>query len=195
MKTKIAIFASGNGSNAEEIIRFFKDHPLAEVALVLSNNKSAYVLRRAWEHSIPHCFFTNDDLRKTTKVDEVLKLNGINFIVLAGFMLLVPARFVKNYPNRIVNIHPALLPKYGGKGMYGEHVHKAVIANGEKETGITIHLVNDKYDEGAIVFQATCAISPGDTPESVAAKVHQLEHHHYPRVIAKLIKEAPPYSN
>ena len=189
MKTKIAIFASGSGTNAEEIINYFKNNEHISVSLILSNNANAYVLERAQKHQIPSYVFNRESLYKQRNVDEILKLNGINFIVLAGFMWLFPERFVKSFPNAIVNIHPALLPKYGGKGMYGSHVHEAVVANKEKESGITIHWVNEEYDKGNIIFQATCQLSPSDTPDMVAEKVHQLEYTHYPRIIEKVIQE------
>lgn len=190
MKTKLAIFASGSGTNAEEIIRYFKKHDKISVSLILSNNKDAYVLKRALKHKIPQYVFNRETFYKDKRVDEVLRLNSIDFIVLAGFMWLIPERFVKSYPNKIVNIHPALLPKYGGKGMYGHHVHEAVVKNKEKESGITIHWVNEEYDDGAIIHQATCAISPSDSPDDVANKVHQLEYEHYPKIIEKVVLEA-----
>ncbi len=189
MKTNIAIFASGNGSNAEEIIKYFKNHDYVKVALILSNNPDAYVLKRAENHKIPHYVFDRQQLYKTKIVDEILRLNGIDFIVLAGFMWLVPERLVKAFHNRMINIHPALLPKHGGKGMYGDRVHKAVVENKEKESGITIHWVNEKYDEGDIIFQAKCKVSPSDTPADVAAKVHKLEYENYPKIIEKVITE------
>lgn len=145
------------------------------------------MLERALKHKIPHFIFNRQMFYKEKKVDEVLRLNGINFIVLAGFMWLMPERFVKNFPKKIVNIHPALLPKYGGKGMYGHHVHEAVVNNKEQESGITIHWVNEVYDEGTIIYQAKCSISPNDSPDEVAAKVHKLEYEHYPRIIEKVI--------
>lgn len=187
MKTKIAIFASGSGTNAEEIIRHFQNHERIDISLILSNNPKAYVLQRARNHKIPHLVFTREMFYKERSVDEVLKLNGIDFIVLAGFMWLVPGRFVKNFNGKMVNIHPALLPKYGGKGMYGSHVHEAVVKNKEKESGITIHWVNEVYDEGNIIFQAKCKVEPSDTADDVANKIHQLEHEFYPRIIEKAI--------
>jgi len=187
VKTKLAIFASGSGTNAEEIIGYFQDHPRIEVGMILSNNKKAFVLERALKHKIPQFVFDREMFYKKRIVDEILRLNKINFIVLAGFMWLVPERFVKTYPNKIVNIHPALLPKYGGKGMYGHYVHEAVVKNKEKESGITIHWVNEEYDEGAIIFQATCDLKPSDTPDDVAKKVHELEYIHYPKVIEKTV--------
>jgi phosphoribosylglycinamide formyltransferase-1 len=189
LKRKIAIFASGSGTNAEEIIRFFQDHDKVTVSLILSNNPEAYVLQRAKNHNIPHHVFSRHEYYKERNVDEVLKSNGIDFIVLAGFMWLVPERFVKNYPRAIVNIHPALLPKYGGKGMYGNYVHEAVKRNQETESGITIHWVNEAYDEGNIIFQAKCKLTPEDTPDDIAAKVHQLEYQHYPKVIEQVLME------
>jgi phosphoribosylglycinamide formyltransferase-1 len=188
-KIRLAVFASGSGTNAEQIIQHFTDHPVGEVAMILSNNSKAYVLERAKNHNIPHFTFGREDFYKTKKVDEVLSINNIDFIVLAGFMWLIPERFITQYPQRMVNIHPALLPKYGGKGMYGMHVHEAVVENKEKESGITIHWVNEKYDEGQIIFQAKCVVLPDDTPEMVAEKVHQLEYAHYPKVIEERIRE------
>jgi phosphoribosylglycinamide formyltransferase-1 len=158
--------------------------------MILSNNKNAYVLKRALKHRIPQFVFNRDAFYKEKLVDEVLRLNSIDFIVLAGFMWLIPERFVKSYPNKIVNIHPALLPKYGGKGMYGHHVHEAIVKNKEKESGITIHWVNEQYDDGAIIHQEKCAISPSDTPDDVANKVHQLEHEYYPKIIEKVVLAA-----
>jgi len=187
VKTKLAIFASGSGTNAEEIIGYFKNHHRIEVGMILSNKKDAFVLKRALKHKIPQFYFNRHMFYKEKVVDEILKLNRIDFIVLAGFMWLFPERFVKSYPNKIVNIHPALLPKYGGKGMYGHHVHEAVINSGDKESGITIHYVNEKYDDGATIFQAKCLIEKGDTPDSLAAKIHKLEYEHFPQVIEALL--------
>ena len=187
MKTKLAIFASGGGTNAEQIIGYFRKNKNIEVGMILSNNKNAFVLKRALKHKIPQFVFDRNSFYKEKTVDEVLKLNKIDFIVLAGFMWLIPERFVKTYPNKIVNIHPALLPKYGGKGMYGRHVHEAVLKNKEKKSGITIHWVNEEYDEGAIIYQATCDLAARDTPDDVANKVHQLEYEHYPRIIEQVI--------
>jgi phosphoribosylglycinamide formyltransferase-1 len=190
VKTRLAILASGTGTNAEEIIKHFKKHDKISVSMILSNNKNAYVLKRALKHRIPQFVFNRDAFYKEKLVDEVLRLNSIDFIVLAGFMWLIPERFVKSYPNKIVNIHPALLPKYGGKGMYGHHVHEAIVKNKEKESGITIHWVNEQYDDGAIIHQEKCAISPSDTPDDVANKVHQLEHEYYPKIIEKVVLAA-----
>lgn len=187
MKSKIAIFASGSGTNAEEIIKYFQNHEHIEISLILSNNPDAYVLQRAKNHHIPQFVFTREIFYKEKIVDEVL--SGIDFIVLAGFMWLVPARLIKNFNKKMVNIHPALLPKYGGKGMYGSHVHEAVVKNKEEESGISIHWVNEAYDEGDIIFQAKCNIEPSDTADDVANKIHKLEYEHYPRVIEKAILE------
>ncbi|MDZ7604710.1 MAG: phosphoribosylglycinamide formyltransferase [Cyclobacteriaceae bacterium] len=187
MKTLIAIFASGSGTNAEEIIRHFKNHEHIQVALILSNNPDAYVLTRAKNHHIPTVLFDRNSFYKETVVDEALQKNGIEFIVLAGFMWLMPGRIVRRFSDKMINIHPALLPAYGGKGMYGIHVHEAVVKNRETQSGITIHLVNEEYDKGKILFQATCPLEPTDTADDVAVKVHALEYAHYPAVIEQAI--------
>ena len=193
-KSRLAIFASGSGTNAEEIIRHFKQHDKTEVSLILSNNANAYVLERAKKFNVPTKVFTREQFTAGTtsrngniEVLQWLKEKDITHIVLAGFMWLMPENIIQQYPNKIINIHPALLPKFGGKGMYGHHVHEAVKAAGEKETGITIHLVNEKYDEGKILFQAACPVSTDDSPEDIANKVHALEHQHYPEQIEKWI--------
>ncbi|MDA3880615.1 MAG: phosphoribosylglycinamide formyltransferase [Prolixibacteraceae bacterium] len=182
---KIAIFASGSGSNAENIVRYFKDSEHLNIECIYSNKPDAFVLKRAKKFNIPTMVFNRDDFYKTDVVLNDLKKRHIDYIVLAGFLWLVPANLTENFT--IINIHPALLPKYGGKGMYGDKVHKAVIENNEKKSGITIHYVNDKYDDGQIIFQAECDISSDDTPETVAQKVHGLEYEHFPGVIEKLI--------
>jgi phosphoribosylglycinamide formyltransferase-1 len=187
VKTPIAIFASGSGTNAEEIIRHFKKHDHIAVALILSNNPDAYVLERAKNHQIPILVFDRNTFYKETTVDDTLAKYGIKFIVLAGFMWLMPERIVKKYSDKMINIHPALLPTYGGKGMYGMHVHEAVVKNRETHSGITIHLVNEEYDKGKILFQATCPVEPADTAYDVAVKVHALEYAHYPTVIERAI--------
>ncbi len=188
---KIAIFASGSGSNAEEIINFFSQRTeICQVSVVITNNLNAYVLQRAVNHSIPSKIFSARDFRENSaQILSFLQELGIDFIVLAGFMLLMPADIVSAYSGRIVNIHPALLPKFGGKGMYGDNVHRAVIEAGESESGITIHFVNEKYDEGAIIFQAKCEITSEDNAESLANKIHALEHKHFPEVIAQIINK------
>jgi phosphoribosylglycinamide formyltransferase-1 len=186
----IAIFASGSGTNAENIIKFFSNKNTANVALILSNKREAYVLERAAMYNIPSCFFDRKDFYESEKVLDKLRSHEIDFIVLAGFLWLVPSNILTAFDRRIVNIHPALLPKYGGKGMYGDVVHQAVIANSEKESGITIHYVNQVYDSGDIIFQAKCDIAPGETPGSLAQKVHALEYLHFPTIIEKLILNA-----
>lgn len=185
----IAVFASGNGSNAENIIRYFKNNEEIRVALVLSNNKNAYVHTRAKNLGVPSYTFSKDEFDKGDPVLQKLQEYRIDFIVLAGFLLKVPEPILKAYPQRIVNIHPALLPKYGGKGMYGDRVHKAVIQAGEKESGITIHWVNEHYDEGEIIFQARCPVLPSDTPEELAQRIHKLEYEYYPQIIEKIAKQ------
>lgn len=187
MKKRIAIFASGSGTNAEEIFKKFHHHSTIKVALLLNNNPTAYVIKRADNFDIPSKVFDRKMFRETDEIVESLKTQEIDLIVLAGFMWLIPQNMVKAFPNKIINIHPALLPKYGGKGMYGMHVHEAVKKNNETETGITIHYVNEHYDEGQIIFQAKCELSDNDSPEDIANKVHKLEHRYYPTIIEELI--------
>lgn len=185
--TRIAIFASGSGSNAENIIRYFSDNKSVKVVLVLSNQSRSGVLIRAQLHNIPTFIFTKNDLNECSKVHDMLKDYNASMIVLAGFLLKIPLYMIKAYPNSILNIHPALLPKYGGKGMYGMNVHRAVVENNEQKSGITIHYVNENYDEGAIIFQATCDIDEHDLPEDVKTKVQALELRHFPSVIESII--------
>lgn len=184
----IAIFASGSGTNAENITHYFSKSETIKVALVLSNHQEAGVHARVNPLGVPSFVFSKEDFRDGTPILQKLAEYDIDFIVLAGFMSKIPDLLLKAFPERIVNIHPALLPKYGGKGMYGMHVHKAVVAAGEKVSGITIHYVNENYDEGAVIFQAQCQLSSDDTPESVATKVHALEYEYYPKVIEKLLQ-------
>tara|TARA_B100000900_G_scaffold304490_1_gene263082 strand:- start:697 stop:1257 length:561 start_codon:yes stop_codon:yes gene_type:complete len=184
---KIAIFASGSGSNAENIIRYFSDKDCADVVLVLSNKANSLVLNRAHKYSIPTFVFTRDDFKCDGKVIRILKEYNASMIILAGFLLKIPEKLVKLYPKAIVNIHPALLPKYGGKGMYGMHVHRAVVDNQEKESGITIHYVNEDYDEGEFIFQAKCPISSSDSPVEVQRKVKELEALHFPIIIESIL--------
>ncbi len=187
--TNIAIFASGSGTNAEAIMNHFSDSSCGRVALLLSNRGDAYALKRAERFGVPTAVFSRDEfLDPAGRVARLLREHRIDFIVLAGFLWLVPAFLTAGYAGRSVNIHPALLPKFGGKGMYGEHVHRAVIEAGEKESGITIHLVNERYDSGDTLFQATVPVAPDDTPESLAAKIHVLEHRHFPAVIERTIR-------
>lgn len=187
--SNIAIFASGNGTNAEKIITHFKNHPKHQVTLVCSNKKNAGVLDKAKNHNIQTFIFNRKDLYESDKVLETLKEYHANFIVLAGFLWLMPDNITKTYNRRIINIHPALLPKYGGKGMYGMNVHRAVLEANDKKSGITIHWVNEKYDDGDIIFQATCDITPEDTDISLAGKVHQLEYRHFPVIIEQLLNQ------
>jgi phosphoribosylglycinamide formyltransferase 1 len=188
---KIAVFASGSGTNAENIIKYFSTRNNVKVTLVLSNKREAYVLQRAATLDVKSVFFDRNEFYNYRKVLDYLLENDIDFIVLAGFLWLVPDNILEEYDGRIVNIHPALLPKYGGKGMYGEKVHKSVIDNHDTESGISIHYVNRNYDEGGIIFQAKCRVEPYDTPETLASKVHTLEYEHFPKVIEDLISRLP----
>lgn len=183
----IAIFASGNGSNAERIATYFKNSEHINVCLILTNNKNAGVIGRANRLEIPVIVFDRNTLYTTNDILTVLAENNIDLIVLAGFLWLIPQNLLANYPNKIINIHPALLPKYGGKGMYGIHVHKAVIDSGDDASGITIHFVNEKYDDGQIIFQKEVRIEDGETPDSLAAKIHTLEYENFPLVIQDVL--------
>ena len=183
----IAIFASGNGTNAEALILHFKNHPSIRVSLVLSNKPGAYALERAKRHAIPTLVFDKQQFFHSDEIEKKLDSCGISFIVLAGFLWLIPDGLLRKYQGRIVNIHPALLPSYGGKGMYGMRVHEAVAANHDRESGITIHYVDSVYDHGDIIFQARCNVDPADTPGMIAEKVHKLEYEHYPRVVEELL--------
>ncbi|WP_166336247.1 phosphoribosylglycinamide formyltransferase [Sphingobacterium chungjuense] len=189
MKKRIAIFASGSGSNAQKIMEHFKYSDLAEVAIVLSNNPDAYVLQRADNFEIPSHIFDKTVFYQTNEIVDLLKRLEVDMVVLAGFLLLVPENLLQAFPNKIINIHPALLPKFGGKGMYGDRVHKAVLAAGEKEHGITIHFVNEHFDEGEVIYQGRFAVDAGDTLEIIKFKGQQLEHLHYPKVIENLLKK------
>lgn len=185
---KIAIFASGNGNNAENIVHYFREKQTAEVILIVSSNPMAIVLERALKLGIESKIIAKEEFQNPESLLEELAMRQIDLIVLAGFLWLVPPAFVRAYPQRILNIHPALLPKYGGKGMYGNRVHQAVSVAGETESGITIHYVNESYDEGDIVFQKKTAINFGELPEIIAQKIHQLEYEHYPQVIEEVLK-------
>ena len=187
MKKNIAIFASGSGSNTENIIRYFRENEAIQVSLVLSNRSDAYVLERAHRLGVPCNVFPKEDWVAGDEILAVLQEYHIDFVVLAGFLVRVPDLLLHAYPNKIINIPPALLPKFGGKGMYGNRVHEAVVAAGEKKSGITIHYINERYDEGNIVFQAVCPVLPTDSPEDVAKKVHALEYEHFPRVIERVL--------
>jgi len=184
---RIAIFASGNGTNAQRIMEHFQDHETISIRLVLSNKPDAYVLTRASNFNVPTIIFTRPDFYNSNFILDILTVQGIDFIILAGFLWLIPPYLLKAYPDRIINIHPALLPEFGGKGMYGRHVHEAVLSADKKESGISIHYVNEKYDDGRIIFQAKCPVKPGDTPESLAERIHELEYKHYPEVVEKVI--------
>ena len=185
--TQIALFASGSGTNVENIAKYFTNNPNIKVSLIVSNNPQAYVHKRAAALSIPSYSFSNDSFKDVNELIQLLVTYRIDYIVLAGFLLKVPEILINRYPKKIINIHPALLPKHGGKGMYGDHVHKKVVEMGDIESGITIHYVNEKYDEGEIIFQESCIVEPVDTYEDVAKKVHALEYAHFPRVIESVI--------
>ena len=183
----IAVFASGSGTNAEKLIRTFADSADAKVVVVFCNRPDAYVLKRAQQLGIPSITFNRHDFYASDSVLKALENYSIDLIVLAGFLWLLPGLLIESYPQRIVNIHPALLPNYGGKGMYGHFVHEAVIANEEKESGITIHYVDEHYDQGQIIYQHAVAVAEDETPDSLAEKIHALEYAHFPRVIQELV--------
>jgi phosphoribosylglycinamide formyltransferase-1 len=189
LKKRIAIFASGSGSNAQKIMEHFKRSAEAEVVLILTNNAQAYVLQRADNFEIPSHVFTRHELYETDDIIRMLKTLQVDLIVLAGFLWLVPQTLLAAFPNKIINLHPALLPKYGGKGMYGDNVHKAVLEAGEEESGITIHFANAEFDEGEIIHQSKFKIEPGDNLEMVKFKGQQLEHQYFPKVIENLLKK------
>jgi len=184
-KIKLAIFASGSGSNAEAIMKYFLHHPQIKVALLLSNNAEAFALERAKRFHVPTRVFNKSQFRESDEVVRWLKESNITHLVLAGFLWLLPESLIQSFPERIVNIHPSLLPKFGGKGMYGMKVHQAVKEAGEVQIGITIHEVNAKYDDGKILLQASCEVVPTDTPETIAAKVNALEYEHFPKTIER----------
>ena len=186
MPLKIAILASGSGSNAENIINFFSENSQFEFPLIISNKVEAYVHERAKKLQIPSICCSKDDFIMGHPVLALLKQYNIDVIVLAGFLLKIPTVLIEQFPNKIINIHPALLPKFGGKGMYGDRVHQAVADAGETESGITVHYVNANYDEGSIIFQAKCPVLPTDTADLIADKVHALEYEHFPKVIERL---------
>lgn len=185
--TNIAIFASGNGSNAQRICEYFSDNIRINIDCIIYNKKDAFVAQRAKSLNIPAFYFDKADFQENGSLLDFLKQRHIDWIILAGFLWLVPEKILDAFPNRVINIHPALLPNYGGKGMYGHHVHEAVITNHESESGITIHYVSKQYDKGAIIFQAKCKITDNDTPDTLADKIHVLEYEHFPVVIEKTI--------
>lgn len=191
MIRRLAILASGNGSNAQHLTEYFASHPAIRVELILCNNPRAFVLERARHLNIPAITFTREEFYKTSHVLDLLSVQGIDWIILAGFLWLVPPGILSFYQGRIINIHPALLPKYGGKGMYGMKVHEAVVQNRDKESGISIHYVNEKYDDGQVIFQAKCQVKPEDTAETLAVKVHELEYRWYPEIIEKTLTNPP----
>jgi phosphoribosylglycinamide formyltransferase-1 len=184
---RIVIFASGSGSNAENLINYFNDKGLASVVLVLTNNPQAKVLERAKRLNVSTIAFNRMAFIETDDVLNILKASKPDLIILAGFLWKFPEKILNAFPNKVINIHPALLPKYGGKGMYGMHVHEAVVKNNEIETGISIHYVNEHYDEGAIIFQAKCKVDHNDSAQDVADKIHELEMEHFPKVVQSLL--------
>jgi len=186
---KIAVFASGSGSNAQKLIEYFDEKPVGKVKIILSNKKDAYVLERAKNFNIQTFVFDRDLFYKTDAILDLLIKHEIDLIVLAGFLWLIPENLLQKYPNRIINIHPALLPQYGGKGMYGAKVHEAIVAKREKFSGITIHYINERYDEGDIIFQIKCVIDPTDSADDVARKVHALEYEHFPKVVEEVLQK------
>ena len=183
----IAIFASGNGTNAERIIKYFEESSLAQVNVVLTNKSDAGVISRAHSLFVDVHIFTRDDFNNSNKILDILSQYSTDLIILAGFLWLIPENILEKYANRIINIHPALLPAYGGKGMYGSRVHEAVIAAGEKISGITIHKVNNVYDDGQIIFQTDFVLDKQETPDSLAGKIHELEYEHFPKVIERFL--------
>ncbi len=185
---RLVILASGSGTNAENIAKYFSNDKNVEIVSILSNKKDAYVLQRAENLGIKHSSFTKSEFEDGT-VTSLIKSMNPDLVVLSGFLLKVPESMVKAFPHAIVNIHPALLPKFGGKGMYGDRVHEAVVASGEKESGITIHYIDENYDQGTTIFQAKCEVLPTDTPHDVATKVHALEYQWFPKILENIIKE------
>jgi phosphoribosylglycinamide formyltransferase-1 len=179
----LALMASGNGTNAEAIMKHFQDHPQIRVGLLISNNPVAGALHRAEKFGVPNIVFNREQFKDGGEILKILARYDTTHVVLAGFLWLIPAYLIHAFPEKILNIHPSLLPRHGGKGMYGEKVHEAVKASGDLKSGITIHLVNERFDEGKIIFQASCEVNPADTPATIAAKVHQLEYQHFPTVI------------
>ena len=184
---RIALFASGSGTNAENIIRYFFYHETITVSAVFTNRADAPVSEKAGKYGVPAVVFSRKELYEENRVQSLLSDVKADMVVLAGFLWLIPKEIIRQFPGAVINIHPALLPKYGGKGMYGKKVHQAVIESGDKESGITIHYVNERYDEGDIIHQEKCEVEPQDTPETLAEKVHKLEYEAYPEVIESLM--------
>lgn len=187
----IALFASGNGTNVQQIAEYFQGSKEVNIDCVVVNKKNIYVIERAKNLNIPCFYFNREDFYQSDKVLNLMQERHIDYIILAGFLWLIPTNLLQAYNNKIVNIHPALLPKYGGKGMYGHHVHEAVVANKEKESGITIHYANEKYDSGDIIFQARCVVEEKDSADDVAAKIHLLEKEYYPKVVESVVTGKP----
>jgi len=188
MQKKLAIFASGSGSNAENICNYFANSSDIEVVLMCTNKRDAYIVKRAEKLDIPVIFISKSELNNFDDLHKKLQSAKVDIIILAGFLLKLPTIMIEYYPNRILNIHPSLLPKYGGKGMYGNKVHKAVLENKETESGISIHFVNQNYDEGEVILQEKCVISEDETLETLTEKIHQLEHNYFPIAIEKTLK-------
>jgi len=186
-KQNIAVFASGNGSNALRLMEYFKNHSAIKIELLVCNNEKAAVLQKADEQKVSSVLISKDELQTPEKLLPILQHHQINFIVLAGFLLQIPSWLIQHFENKIINIHPSLLPKYGGKGMYGKKVHEAVLYNKDAESGISIHFVNEHYDEGEIIFQATCKIDENENVESLAKKIQQLEHENLPKVVEQCL--------
>lgn len=184
---RLAIFASGSGTNMQRIAEYFSDSKSVEISLVVCNKPGAFVIQRADILNIPVMMIERNGFYQTDSLSKILLEKKVDLIVLAGFLWLIPDHLLHSFPNRIINIHPALLPKYGGKGMFGEKVHQAVVAAGEPTSGITIHHVNEKYDDGAIIFQQEFLLEPNETPESLAVRIHQLEYRYFPEVIEKIL--------
>jgi phosphoribosylglycinamide formyltransferase 1 len=185
---KLVLFASGSGSNAQRIMEYFAHHPQVQVVALFSNNPQAYALKRAESFGVPAFTFSREDFKEGKVLQQVQSLSP-DLVVLAGFLWLMPGAFVRAFPNQIINIHPSLLPKYGGKGMHGQHVHRAVLEAGERESGITIHFVNEEYDRGTCIYQHPCPVLEGDTPETLASRILLLEHEHLPRVVEELLSK------
>lgn len=186
---RLALFASGSGTNAENLIHYFANSQHVEVSLILCNKPGAFVIQRAKNHNVPLMVFDRRQFYGSNEVLQVLLDHKIDFIILAGFLWLVPTEILEAFPRSVINIHPALLPKYGGKGMYGGKVHEAVIENGEIESGITIHLIDELYDQGQTIFQTSCPVYPEDEPQTLAARIHELEYAHFPVVIEEFVKK------
>ena len=187
---RLAILGSGNGTNAQQITEYFASRSDVEIACIIYNVRDAYIAQRARNLGVEARYFGRADFYESGAVLDYLRQKGVDWVILAGFLWLVPQPILDAFPQRVINIHPALLPKYGGKGMYGHHVHEAVVAAGERESGITIHIVDNHYDRGTILFQARCTVAPDDTPDTLAAKIHLLEKEHFPRVIDETINRS-----